>query len=202
MNRTIAFFLSILLCSIDVGFASAEETGLATGGGKVRVLRQDMQKRTSGGVIDGCEITFTVAFEDFIYKKGGISFAQGGIALWGASKGQPLISLKVTTLDLIGNQTELTPLPYASVIVGSALIKPVPQGIFACDDGGFCSANEFYSNAVSLLGIVSEPRLELSLQRREGGADVKVPFEIKADVASSFGACADEFIVSVETKLK
>jgi hypothetical protein len=86
MNRTIAFFLSILLCSIDVGFASAEETGLATGGGKVRVLRQDMQKRTSGGVIDGCEITFTVAFEDFIYKKGGISFAQGGIALWGQAR--------------------------------------------------------------------------------------------------------------------
>ena len=76
MNR-ITFALAT---SLSLAFTPSAAQDRATGGGEVLLLDVVVTERMSLGQLDSCEITYLLAYEDYIYRNGLITFLRGSIA--------------------------------------------------------------------------------------------------------------------------
>lgn len=54
----------------------------ATGGGNIAILEVQFFPRMTRGKLDACELTYLLAFEDHVYRKGAMSFLRGSLVLW------------------------------------------------------------------------------------------------------------------------
>lgn len=165
----------------------------ATGGGNVKVIELEHTERMSRGQLDACELRYIVAFEDNIYRQGGITFLRGAVSLIGmvqhADK-SPGILLKVTAFDLVGDKPAFAPLSLGYLTADGKSYAGKQSGSFKCDDGGQCVAYDFFNNPG--LSIALSQEFELNITRANGDSDVSVPIHIAHDfpaVSAEFSGC-------------
>ena len=134
-----SFMIILILCAICPAKVWGSDT--ATGGGSVELVDAKLTERTIKGELDACELTYTVAFEDHIYRRGEISFLRGAISLLGfinvKDKG-PAISFKITGFDLINGKPTFAPLGYAYLSAGSRSFAKQEYGSFQMRRRGMC----------------------------------------------------------------
>lgn len=154
----------------------------ATGGGQVRVMELENTNRMSKGQLDACELRYIVAFEDNIYRQGGITFLRGAVSLMGliqqADK-PPGILLKVTAFDLVGDKPNFAPLSLAYLTANGKSYAGKQSGTFTCDDGGQCVAYSFFDDPD--LAIALSQSFEINITRANGNSDVSVPIRVARD---------------------
>ena len=68
------FILTAFLMAFS-SLAVAQDT--ATGGGEVVLMELTLTERMSRGKLDSCELTYYLAYEDYIYRNGGITILRG-----------------------------------------------------------------------------------------------------------------------------
>lgn len=190
-SRTNALLiLGLLLQSNVVSHAIAQDT--ATGGGRVALLELKMDERKIRGKLDACELTYLVAFEDYIYRRGATTLLRGNVSLMGfvESDKPPGIFLKVTAFDAIGNDAKLAPLGYAYLSVHGTSYAGAEFVSFTCEDGGLCVGYELLKHPE--LAAIGEG-FQISFTRANGKTDVLVPISLHNDkdsVWQSFNMCS------------
>lgn len=78
--------LSLLYLGLGAVCRSADANAAndqVTGGGKSIVIAAEVKERTARGALDACEITYAVAFEDFVYRQGAPTMLRGSVAIFG-----------------------------------------------------------------------------------------------------------------------
>jgi hypothetical protein len=185
-------------------YASAQD--IATGGGSVLLVEAQATDRTVGGQLDSCEMTYMVAFEDHIYRRGAVSFLRGAVSFMGFTKAKdkpPAIILKVTAFDLENQNPKFAPLNYAFLTVAGQSYAKKEFVNFKCEDGGLCIGYEMLK--FPELGDLFSDDFEINFNRAGGGSDVKVPISFVRDKpaeALKFSSCMVKLLDVVRQKFQ
>ena len=121
-------------------------------------------------------MTYLIAFEDHIYRRGAITFLRGSVSLTGfvATKDKPpAILLKVTAFDLAGENPQFSPLGYGFLSAVGQSYARKEAVVFTCEDGGLCIGYEALKYPELMIAIGQE--FEINFNRAEGKSDVKIP---------------------------
>ncbi|MDC1521099.1 hypothetical protein N8446_02155 [Planktomarina temperata] len=162
----------------------------ATGGGEVRVMEVVATNRKSRGKLDACEISYILAFEDYIYLDGGITFLRGSLSLAGFTNDadrEPAFLFKVTAFDLLAEGHKLAPLEYAYLSTDNISYAGKESTIIDASDGGLVVAYDVSNSSLNFI----EP-LTLNIMRKDGRSDVAVPvnfMEADLNAGVSYAAC-------------
>ena len=84
----------------------------------------------------GCEVEYTIAFEDYTYRKGAISLINGSINIFTAKDKFPGLSLKTRLLDMVNGKPVLTNLNYSFIGSGDHSTAGKERIAFQCENGG------------------------------------------------------------------
>lgn len=175
----------------------------ATGGGEVLLLDLMVTERMSLGSLDSCEITYLLAYEDYIYRNGLITFLRGSISFSGfvnLPNAAPAIIFKVTAFDLEGEQHVLAPLKYAYLNSGGVSFAGKEIGVQTAEDGGIVIGYDLFSNMFDPF----EP-LSLNITKEGGHSDVSIPVNFGMNdpaIALDYGECLLQFIDVLTEKLQ
>ena len=162
----------------------------ATGGGEVRVMEVVATNRKSRGKLDACEISYILAFEDYIYLDGGITFLRGALSLAGFTNDadrEPAFLFKITAFDLLAEGHKLAPLEYAYLSTDNISYAGKESTIIDASDGGLVVAYDVSNSSLNFI----EP-LTLNIMRKDGRSDVAVPvnfMEADLNAGVSYAAC-------------
>ena len=162
----------------------------ATGGGEVRVMEVVATNRKSRGKLDACEISYILAFEDYIYLDGGITFLRGSLSLAGFTNDadrEPAFLFKITAFDLLAEGHKLAPLEYAYLSTDNISYAGKESTIIDASDGGLVVAYDVSNSSLNF----TEP-LTLNIMRKDGRSDVAVPvnfMEADLNAGVSYAAC-------------
>lgn len=158
------------------------------GGGSVSLMELDTSERRTRGKLNGCELTYILAFEDYIYRRGAITFLRGSLNLSSFDK-NPAFILKVTAFDLQGNDAIDVPLSYAYLSNQTKSYAGMESSIFPSEDGGLMVMYPITSaSSLSFL----EP-LTINISRKDGKTDLGIPIDVTshdAEAALKFANCA------------
>jgi len=199
------FFVILFLAATETSIA--EPNDRATGGGRVVLASAQVTERTSKGKLDACEIVYTLLFQDYIYRNGGVTMLRGSVSMAGfieAKEKPPAILLKATAFDLIGDKISLSPLSYAYISANGKSYAGNEFGKFTCEDGGLCVGyNILDTKNVALLGSIGNA-FNISITRANGHSDVSIPINLlrdKPDASQSFSACVIKLLDAVRKKI-
>ena len=174
----------------------------ATGGGEVLLLELISTERMSRGKLDACELTYLLAFEDYIYRNGAVTFLRGSMNFAGfissADKG-PAFVFKVTAFDLIGETHKLAPLEYAYLSSQGISYAGKEFLSAAAEDGGLIVGYDALANvSLSFLDPIS-----LNIMRKGGGSDVAIPVNFMMhdpSVGEQYAACTTKLLDALMEK--
>jgi len=146
-----------------------------TGGGEVRVMEVVVTERKSRGKLDACELTYILAFEDYIYRDGAMTFLRGSMNFSGfindADK-QPAFLFKVTAFDLLAEGQKLAPLEYAYLSTNNISYAGKEFTIINASDGGLVVGYDLANATLSFIDPIF-----LNITRKGGQSDVAVPVD-------------------------
>jgi hypothetical protein len=168
------------------------------------MIQVKVTERMSLGQLDSCEITYLLAYEDYIYRNGLITFLRGSIAFAAfvsSPDAAPAIVFKVTAFDLEGEQHVLAPLKYAYLNSGGVSYAGKEWGVEAAEDGGILVGYDALDNI--LLNPV-EP-ISLNLTREGGNSDVSIPVDFgmyDPSITQNYGECMLQLIDVLTEKLQ
>ena len=158
------------------------------GGGSVSIMEIDTSERKTRGKLNGCELTYILAFEDNIYRKGAITFLRGALN-FSRFDMNPAFLVKVTAFDLQGNRAIEAPLSYAYLSSQTKSYAGMESTIVPSDDGGLLVMYPITSaSSLSFL----EP-LTINISRKDGKTDLGIPMDVTshdAESALKFANCA------------
>lgn len=174
----------------------------ATGGGTVLLLDLTASERKSRGQLDACELTYLLAYEDYIYRNGAVTFLRGSMSFIGFAnepeKG-PAFLFKVTAFDLVGETHKLAPLEYAYLSSQGVSYAGKEFVIGAAEDGGLLVGYEALSNfSLSFLDPVA-----LNIMRKDGASDVAIPVDFMMhdpSVGGQYATCAGKLLDVLKEK--
>lgn len=163
-----------LTAVLSLAFSPLVAQDRATGGGEVVVMELVATERMSLGRLDSCELTYLLAYEDYIYRNGAITFLRGSMNFAGFINDldkNPTYLFKVTAFDFDGQSYDLSPLKYAYLSTQDISYAGKEFVIGAAEDGGLVVGYDAFSNiAMSFTDPIS-----LNITREEGSSDVMVP---------------------------
>ena len=176
-------------CYEETNQASKPSVAKVTpGGGAVSIMEIDTSERRTRGKLNGCELTYTLAFEDNIYRKGAITFLRGALN-FSSFDMYPAFLFKVTAFDLQGNSAIEAPLSYAYLSSKTKSYAGIESTIVPSDDGGLLVMYPITSaSSLSFL----EP-LTINISRKDGKTDLGIPMDVTshdAETALKFANCA------------
>lgn len=174
----------------------------ATGGGSVLILDLFSTERMSLGQLDSCELTYLLAFEDFIYRNGAVTILRGTLSFSGfvdeADK-TPAVILKVTAFDVVDEIPKLAPLKFAYLSSNGVSYAGKEFWVGAADDGGVLVGYSFFDTLdLSFLGPIS-----LNITRSSGRSDVSIPVsfgEYSRDVSIQHTSCMSKLLDAITKK--
>ena len=149
----------------------------ATGGGEIVILDLVATERMSVGKLDSCELTYLIAYEDYIYRNGAITLLRGSMNFAGftsASDKGPAYLFKVTAFDVVGNQPYLAPLKYAYLSSKSSSYAGKEYVIGAAEDGGLLVGYDAFAH----FGLIFTDPISLNITREGGNSDVSIPIDL------------------------
>ena len=197
----ILFFVIILSLGIST---SASANMKATGGGEVLILDLTVSERMSRGKLDSCEYTYLLAYADYIYRNGAITFLRGSMnfaVFADAPNKPPGILLKVTAFDLDNDKHNLAPLDYAYLSSQGISYAGKESGVFEAEDGGLVVGYDAMSNPS--LDLMNP--LDINILRKNGRSDVSVPVNFMAynpSTVNQFANCVMKALNALGEKLK
>lgn len=158
------------------------------GGGSVSLMEVYASERKTRGKLNGCELTYFLAFEDYVYRKGAITFLRGALNFSSFNK-NPALLLKVTAFDLQGSDTIDAPLSYAYLSNQTKSYAGMESSLFPSEDGGLLVMYPITSaSSLSFL----EP-LTINISRKAGKTDLGIPIDVTShdsEAALRFANCA------------
>ena len=163
-------------------------TKVTPGGGAVSLMELDTSERRTQGKLNGCELTYILAYEDYIYRKGAITFLRGSLNFSSFDK-NPAFLLKVTAFDLQGNSAIDVPLSYAYLSSQTKSYAGMESTIVPSDDGGLLVM--YPITAASSLSFLDP--LTINISRKDGTTDLGIPIDVTshdAELALNFANCA------------
>ena len=166
------FILSCLL--LNPISASAQQR--ATGGGSIEIMDFFVTERMSRGQLDGCEMTYFIAFEDYIHRQGAVSALRGSVAFYGFIDNKdkpPVILLKATAFDFDGTKLNLAPLDYAYVMAAGNSYAGKEYVVGPAEDGGLLVGYDALTNV--FLGTQLSEAFSINITRRGSKSDVAIP---------------------------
>ena len=200
----IALYLATgILIALTVDVRSQDT---ATGGGRVTLVDAQSTERTVKGQLDSCEMTYTVAFEDHIYRRGALSFLRGNVSFMGfmnAKDKPPAVMLKVTGFDVVNQNTNFAPLGYAYLSAKGQSFAKKEFVNFQCEDGGLCIGYEMLKYPD--LGFAISDDFEINFSRANGSSDVKVPISFLRDRPAeslNFSQCMIKLLDALRSKFQ
>jgi len=179
---------------------------VATGGGAVALMGAEATNRMTRGKLDACELSYRVAFEDHIYRQGGITVIRGNLSLWGMINEPdkvPAVFLKVTAFDTNGQTLKLSPLDYAYLSVGGQSYAGKEIAKLPSDDGGLMMLYDMVTNPDLALGL--DGQISISITRQGGRSDVSIPMYLQRDkpeAALQHTKCVGELLKAIQAKFK
>jgi hypothetical protein len=189
--------ISIPIGVLVVGAASPSfADDRASGGGIARLVDAQLKERNSSGELMGCEVLYTVGYEDHISRDGGMVLLRGSLSINRAiqeSNGPPHVILRAAALDFDGDTFEAAPMNYASLSAGGRSYAHQEVSSFRCEDEGMCAVYDADSGLAQAIGT----SFAVSYNRARGGRDVTVPVDLsrtRPQLAAHFAACAQALI--------
>src|SRR5262245_54742779 len=91
---------AIILAGFQAHFAAAED--IATGGGITRLIDAQLKEWTSSGTVAGCEVLYTVGYEDRVSRNGAMVLMRGSLSVNRAASTGDItadVVLKAAALD-------------------------------------------------------------------------------------------------------
>ena len=133
-------------------------------------------ERMSRGQLDGCEMTYFIAFEDYIHRQGAVSALRGSVAFYGFIDNKdkpPVILLKATAFDFDGTKLNLAPLDYAYVMAAGNSYAGKEYVVGPSEDGGLLVGYDALTNV--FLGTQLSEAFSINITRRGSNSDVAIP---------------------------
>jgi hypothetical protein len=164
----------------------------ATGGGIARLVDAQLNQRKSSGELTGCEVLYTVGYEDHIYRNGEMVLLRGSVSINRPIEKMetlPYVILKVAALDFDGNTFAAAPMNYGFLSAEGRSYAHKEVSSFRCEDEGLCAV---YNDAELAQAIGKS--FAVSYNRAPGGSDVTVPINLprtRPQLAASFAGCAE-----------
>lgn len=195
------FYIIILSLGIS---SSASANMKATGGGEVVILDLKVSERMSRGKLDSCEYTYLLAYADYIYRNGAITFLRGSMnfaVFADAPDKPPMILLKVTAFDLDNDKHNLASLDYAYFSSQGISYAGKESGVFEAEDGGLVVGYDAMSNPS--LDLMNP--LEINILRKNGRSDVSIPTNFMTynpSIINEFGNCILKALNVLDEKFK
>ena len=193
-----------VVCILVLHSTIAQSQDIATGGGNVVLYEAQTHERTVSGQLDACEMTYLIAFEDHIYRRGDIVFLRGAFSLNGVinrTDKAPFITFKVTAFDVVNDKPVRAPIYYAYIVSNGISYANKEFTKFACEDGGYCTGYELMANPE--LAVVGQSGLSINFNRHNGGSDVQVPVNFMRDKpqeTANFAECSSKLINAIIKK--
>ena len=169
-------FKNLLLLCLLLNPISTIAQERATGGGSVEIMDFFVTERMSRGQLDGCEMTYFIAFEDYIHRQGAVSALRGSVAFYGFIENKdkpPVILLKATAFDFDGTKLNLAPLDYAYVMAAGNSYAGKEYVVGPSDDGGLLVGYDALTNV--FLGTQLSEAFSINITRRGSKSDVAIP---------------------------
>lgn len=196
----------ILICLLVFWSSSGYSQDRATGGGNIAILEVQFFPRMTRGKLDACELTYLLAFEDHVYRKGAMSFLRGSLVFMGFMNSPdkaPAVLFKATAFDLINDQPVLAPLEYAYLSVRGKSYAGKEFTLGQAEDGGLLVGYGSLEN-LSLSSEISE-NIQLNITRLNGRSDIAIPLSIMTvapDKSIEFSKCSLELLDAVMNKFE
>lgn len=176
----------------------------ATGGGEVVLLELLATERMYLGKLDSCELTYYLAYEDYIYRNGAITVLRGSMMFAGfvnATDKGPAYIFKVTAFDLTDEALDLVPLKYAYLSSGGVSYAGKEFVVGAAEDGGLLVGYDALANfTLSFMGPIS-----LNITKVGGSSDVAVPVDFmmhNSDISNQYLECSLKLLDILSEKFK
>ena len=195
------FILTVFLMSFS-SVAVAQDT--ATGGGDVVLMELTATERMSRGKLDSCELTYYLAFEDYIYRNGAITILRGSVNFTGFindPEGSPAFLFKATAFDFDGENNKLSPLEYIYLASEGVSYAGKEFAIGAAEDGGMLVGYQALDN----LSLNFLSPMSFNILRQGGGSDVSIPVNFlvqKPDVSMQYYECSIKLLDAISRKFK
>lgn len=181
---------AIILAGLQAQFAVAED--LATGGGITRLIDAQLKEwKSSGTVVAGCEVLYTVGYEDRVSRNGAMVLMRGSLSINRASSTGDISAdavLKAAALDFDGDIFAAAPMSSAFLVAGGRSYADKAVSAFPCEDEGLCSV--YHADAV-LAQAIGEG-FAVSYRRSLQGSDVTVPVNLgrtRPQLSADFASC-------------
>ena len=189
--RLSTLFLSMLaLCAIYAHTSHAEER--ATGGGISRLIDAQLKQWKSSGVVIGCEVLYTVGYEDHVSRNGAMVLMRGSLSVNRAVQPRDAsadVVLKAAALDFDGDTFAAAPMHSAFLVVGGRSYANKDVSAFPCEDEGLCSVYHADSELARAIGEA----FAVSYRRTPDDTAVTVPINLartRPQLSKAFAACA------------
>lgn len=174
----------------------------ATGGGVVILGELTATERMSRGKLDACELTYFLAYEDYIYRSGAVTLLRGSMSFLGfisSPDSSPAFSVKVTAFDVDGETTRLFPLEYVYLTSQGVSYAGKEFAISEADDGGiFVGYEALTYSSLNFLNPVT-----LNILRKGGTSDISIPINFmiqKPDISMQYAACVIKLLDAISEK--
>ncbi|MDZ4792038.1 MAG: hypothetical protein SGJ17_12655 [Hyphomicrobiales bacterium] len=154
---------------------------------------------TSGGEPKVCSIKFSMVYQDFIYKNGGLVGVTGSVS-WLGNESYVGVMLKVFAVDIANYQpltTKSVRIGSANITAGSENYKPLMN--LQCEDpAASCSV---YKTDTSLLflEVLENKSLFVNYNRHASGIDIKLPIVPRSNISeeSNFHKCLEHIVKAI-----
>lgn len=192
----------IIILTFIVSFSSPAQTqDRATGGGNVVLLDLTSTERRSRGNLVACELTYLLAFEDYIYRNGAVTLLRGSLTFGAEPEIEPFYLLKFTAFDLVDETHKLAPLEYVYLSDPNVSYSGKENWMGAAEDGGILVGYLALANpSIDFIGPIS-----LNILRKGGRSDIAIPIVIAMhdqSVALNYNDCEIKLINSYLQKVQ
>jgi hypothetical protein len=170
-------------------FVVAED--IATGGGITRLIDAQLKEWNSSGTVAGCEVLYTVGYEDHVSRDGAMVLVRGSLSVNRAAPAGDIsadVVLKAVALDFDGDTFTAAPMHSAFLMAGGRSYVDKAASAFPCEDEGLCSV--YHADAV-LARAIGEG-FAVSYRRSRQGGDVTVPVNLartRPQLSADFASC-------------
>lgn len=195
------FILTAFLMAFS-SLAVAQDT--ATGGGEVVLMELTLTERMSRGKLDSCELTYYLAYEDYIYRNGGITILRGSVNFTGFIRdpdSSPAFLFKSTAFDFDDETMKLSPLEYIYLTSEGVSYAGKEFAIEEAEDGGMLVGYQALDN----LSLNFLSPMTFNILRQGGGSDVSIPVNFlvqKPDVSMQYFDCSIKLLDAISKKFK
>lgn len=184
------------IVAVSILSSAVPAVSQATGGGQIIHTDARFFERRAGGVLDACELTYAVGYDDFIYRNGNLVFVRGSLSMQALEPpAPPLFVVKVAAFDVADGQVFLAPMDYAYLSINGRSFAGEEAARFRCEDGGVCLAYQLSSHPELAVAPISG--FSVAYNRKPRATDVAIPVNIlqaAPQAAFDYSDCVDRLL--------